>query len=146
MFNNAGGYNLSDIAAVTRANRTDYGDGMWGGSNAWWLIVLFLFCFNGNGNWGNGSRGTTTREEVAYGFDINGIERSLANIQSGLCDGFYAMNSSVMNGFHGVDNAICNLGYQTQQGFNATQVALMQGQNALSSQFAQCCQTINMAA
>lgn len=23
-----------------------------------------------------------------------------------------------MNGFHGVDNAICTLGYQTQQGFN----------------------------
>ena len=41
---------------------------------------------------------------------------------------FYAMNSSLMNGFHGVDNAICNLGYQTQQGFNT-----------LGSQMAQCC-------
>ena len=38
-----------------------------------------------------------------------------------------------------MDNAICNLGYQTQQGFNATQVALMQGNNALQAQLAQCC-------
>jgi hypothetical protein len=33
-----------------------------------------------------------------------------------------------MSGFHGVDNAICNLGYQTQSGFNA-----------LSTQMANCC-------
>ena len=32
------GYNLSDIAAVTRN-----GDGMWSGDGAWWLILLFLF-------------------------------------------------------------------------------------------------------
>lgn len=45
----------------------------------------------------------------------------------------------MMNGFHGVDNAICNLGYQTQQGFNSTNVALMQGQNALQTQLSDCC-------
>ena len=33
-----------------------------------------------------------------------------------------------MSGFHGVDNAICTLGYQTQTGFNG-----------LSSQLASCC-------
>lgn len=44
-----------------------------------------------------------------------------------------------MNGFHGVDNAICNLGYQTQQGFNTTNVTLMQAHNALQSQLANCC-------
>lgn len=49
------------------------------------------------------------------------------------------MNTSLLNGFNGVDNAICNLGYQTQNGFNATQVAMMQGQNALQAQLADCC-------
>ena len=56
-----------------------------------------------------------------------------------MCDGFYAQNTALMNGFHGIDNAICNLGYQTQQGFNTTNVALMQGQNALQAQLADCC-------
>jgi hypothetical protein len=37
----------------------------------------------------------------------------------GLADSTYALNNSIMNGFHGVDNAICNLGYQTQTGFNS---------------------------
>lgn len=63
----------------------------------------------------------------------------LNDIANGLCDGFYAQNTAVMNGFHGVDNAICNLGYQTQQGFNTTNVTLMQAQNALQSQLANCC-------
>ena len=36
----------------------------------------------------------------------------------GLADGVYTLNNSLMNGFHGVDNAICTLGYQNQQGFN----------------------------
>ena len=63
----------------------------------------------------------------------------LDGISQGICDGFYAVNASLMNGFHGVDNAICNLGYNVQQGFNATQLAMLQGQNALSTQLAQCC-------
>lgn len=52
---------------------------------------------------------------------------------------------AVANGFHGVDNAICNLGYTTQQGFNATQVAMLQGQNALQTQLADCCCTTQRA-
>lgn len=39
------GMSLSDIAAVTRDN-----DG-WGNGGAWWIIILFLFAFMGNG-WG----------------------------------------------------------------------------------------------
>lgn len=46
-----------------------------------------------------------------------------------------------MNGFNGVGNAICNLGNAMQGGFNTTQVALMQGQNALATQLADCCCT-----
>ena len=45
MFNNDG-YSLSDIAAVTGEN------GFNGNGGAWWIIILFLFCFMGWG--GNG--------------------------------------------------------------------------------------------
>ena len=36
----------------------------------------------------------------------------------GLADSTFALNNTIVNGFHGVDNAICTLGYQNQQGFN----------------------------
>jgi hypothetical protein len=50
MFKNAG-YNLSDIAAVTR-NGGGNGDGMFG-DNGWWIILLFLFA-----GWGRGGLGS----------------------------------------------------------------------------------------
>lgn len=106
-------------------------------------------------------QGTTTREEISYGFDMNGLENGIRGVQNGLCDGFYSLNNSLMSGFagvnanmasgfSGVDNAICNLGYQTQQGFNDTNTALlnathnqtiaaMQNQNALQTQLSECC-------
>lgn len=52
----------------------------------------------------------------------------MRGVQQGLRDGFYAQNTALMNGFHGVDNAVCQLGYNTQSGFNA-----------LASQLASCC-------
>lgn len=120
MFNNSNGYSLADIAAATGSNNRN--DGMWD-NGAWWIIILFLFCFNG-GMWGNGFgrgmgagspayQGTTTREEIAYGFDMNGLQNSIRGVQQGLCDGFYAMNTGMLNNFAGVNNAVCSLGYQT---------------------------------
>lgn len=80
-----------------------------------------------------------TQADIQRGFDTQSIIAKLDGISNGMCDGFYTQNTTLMNGFHGVDNAICNLGYQTQQGFNTTNVALMQGQNALQAQLADCC-------
>lgn len=138
---------LADIAAVTGNNRNN--DGMFGG-DGWWAIIIFALIFgwggfgNGFGGYGNGNGGgyvatAATQADIQRGFDNSTVLSKLDGITNGLCDGFYAVNTSLMNGFHGVDNAICNLGYQTQQGFNTTNVALMQGQSALQSQLADCC-------
>ena len=89
------GYNLSDIAAVTRNGS---GDGMWGGDGAWWLILLFLFAGWGNGGYGGGLGGNA-RDAVSYGFDINGLENGIRGLEHGICDGFYDMNTSLMTGF-----------------------------------------------
>lgn len=58
MFNsNSNGYSLADIAAAT-GNSGSKQDGVWGdGSGAWWIIILFLFCFAGG--WGNGGWAVT---------------------------------------------------------------------------------------
>ena len=48
----------------------------------------------------------------------------------GLADSTYALNNAITSGFHGVDNAICNLGYNVQSGFNS-----------LGHQISDCCCT-----
>ena len=90
------GYNLSDIAAVTRSGE----DGFFGGNNGWWIILLFLFGFGGGGfGWGNGAGNENVRDAVAYGFDINNLENGVRGLEHGICDGFYDMNTSLLTGF-----------------------------------------------
>nr|DAI50700.1 MAG TPA: hypothetical protein [Bacteriophage sp.] len=125
-----------------------YADGAGWGDGGWlWIIVVFALLFgwgnngfgNGFGNGGGYAATVATQADIQRGFDTQNIVGKLDGINNGLCDGFYAQNTALMNGFHGIDNAICNLGYQTQQGFNTTNVALMQGQNTLQAQLADCC-------
>lgn len=138
----------ADIAAVTRNNNGNGNCGGYGMGGDWLiaLIILFLFpmMFGGMGGWGNGgliaaANGALTRADLCSEFNFNGLESAVRGIQQGICDSTFALNNSINNGFHGVDNAICNLGFTTQQGFNQTNIALMQGQNALQAQLSQCC-------
>lgn len=139
MFNN-NGYSLSDIAAVSGNNRSNSG---FGDGDGWWIILLFLFGLGGWGNngWG-GNGGGTTREEIAYGFDMNGLSNSVRGVQQGLCDGFYAMNTGMLNGFSNVQSAMC-------QGFSGINMGAIQNNNALMAQLnnmaadsaACCCET-----
>lgn len=117
MFNGKG-YNLSDIAAVT-GNRN--GDGMWG-DNGWWIILLFLFAGwgrGGLGGFGGGYEGVpATQADVRAAVDQQTLISKLDNQTYGLADSTYALNNSIMSGFHGVDTAVCTLGYNMQNGFN----------------------------
>jgi hypothetical protein len=114
---NGSGYSLSDIAAVTGSNGGRGGNG-WG-DDYWWIIILLLCGWGNGGNgWGNNGGGTT-REEISYGFDMNGLENGIRGIQQGLCDGFYAMNTGMLNGFSGVQSTLC-------QGFSGVNDAITQ--------------------
>lgn len=115
-----------------------FGMGGMGGMGGIMPWLLMSGGFNGFG--GNGAvQGALTRSDLCSEFNFNGLENSVRGIQQGICDSTFVLNNTIQNGFHGVDNAVCNLGYTTQQGFNATQVALMQAQNALQAQAADCC-------
>ena len=106
-----------------------YGNSMWGGDWASWIILFLILGmfgwgngfgggFGGNGGTnGPGFQGWATRADINEGFALNGLQ-----------NGQNSIRDAVSNGFHGVDNAVCTLGYQTQQGFNA-----------LGAQMAQCC-------
>ena len=99
------------------------GGGMFGG-DGWLGLILFAMIF-GNGGWGGGFgggggfNGALTRAELYDGFATQNIDSAVRGVQQGICDSTYALNNSITSGFHGVDNAICTLGYQTQSGFNA---------------------------
>lgn len=128
---NKGGYNLSDIAAVTR------NDGMFGdGNGAWWLILLFMFGWGWGGNgfgggYNNVASNENVRDAIAYGFDINNMESGIRGLEHGLCDGFYDMNTSLLTGFG--DLAMSNM-----QNTNAITSQLA---NMAANQAACCCET-----
>ena len=125
MFNGKG-YDLSDIAAVTRT-----GDGFFGGDGAWWMLLLFFFCGWGGNGFG-GCRGTeNVRDAVAYGFDINNLENGVRGLEHGICDGFYDMNTSLLTGFG-------NIAMGNMQNTNAITSQLS---NMAATQAQCCCET-----
>ena len=104
-------YSLSDIRAATEHERDE---GFGGG--AWWIIILFLFMFGigGLGGFG-GQNGALTRAEMQQGFDTAEVTRKLDGLSYGLSDGFYAQNTTMLNGFAGVTAAVENARFAAQQ-------------------------------
>ena len=117
--------NLSaaDVAAVTRND----GFGGFNGDGAWWLIVLFLFIFNGNwGGFGNNGGYGGYGSEVQRGFDQSAVMNGITNIQNSLTNGFVDTAAALCNGFAGVNASI------NQQGFNLqSQIAQANSANQL---------------
>lgn len=122
----------SGIMPVMDVNRGyGYGDGFGcGGGWFMWIIVLFALM----GGWGNGfGRGYgngpgLTQVEMQQGFDTQSVLRKLDGIQNGLCDGFYAQNTTMLNGFNGVQRDLC-------QGFASVNAGI--AENRFAAQ--QCC-------
>lgn len=104
------GMTPADVAAVTR-NNEGY-DGFGGG---WcWIIILFvLFAWGGNGFGNKGE--ALTRAELCDGFNFQNVERGITGIQNGLCDGFYAQNTTMLQGFNSIGTAIAENRFSSQQ-------------------------------
>lgn len=165
MFNQGygAGYSLADIAAATGTSRNGGNDGFGWGGDGWWIILLFLFAGwggNGWGGFGGGAGSGTVKEEIAYGFDMNGLDDNVRGVQQGLCDGFYAMNTGMLNGFGNLQNSLCQefasltgtlvaTNDSLRAAINADTVAGMQNTNTIVGQLhdmaaanaACCCET-----
>ena len=114
---------------VTPANGSGNGFGF-GGDGAWFLIILFLFAFcgwGGNG-WGNSGNSGGVVDGYVLASDFSNIERKMDLINGGLCDGFYAVNNTLLTGFGNAELSRAN-----------QQAALMQQLNAMQMQTANCC-------
>ena len=122
-------YSLSDIAAVTGGNR----GGMFGGDGDWgaWIILFLLFGLFGRGGYGGfgggGGQPCATQADVRAAVDQQTLISKLDQQTYGLADSTYALNNTIVNGFHGVDNAICNLGYQLKDCCCETQRLIERG-------------------
>lgn len=114
---------------VTPANGSGNGFGF-GGDGAWFLIILFLFAFcgwGGNG-WGNNGNSGGVVDGYVLASDFSNIERKMDLINGGLCDGFYAVNNTLLTGFGNAELSRAN-----------QQAALMQQLSAMQMQAADCC-------
>lgn len=90
----------ADIAAVTGKNQCGYGDGF--GYGGGWIWVILLFVLFGYGRNGNG----LTQVELQNGFDTQSLLRGQEGIKNGLYDGFYAQNTTMLQGFNGIGREV----------------------------------------
>lgn len=148
MFNNDGGYSLSDIAAATGGSRGGFG---FGDSNGWWIILLFLFALGGNwgnrGGYGGGGSDASTiiypmanqTEVINNGFNNAAIQSALNGISTSLCSGFAGVTAATTAS----QNALAQQMYSNQladlERSFAAQTAATANSQALQAQLAQCC-------
>ena len=136
MFNTGNCPSIPIVANLDGNNGNNWNDGSW----LWFLIVVFaIFGGWGNGFGGFGGTNGGVGSEIQRGFDNQAVVSKLDGISNGLCDGFYAMNNSMLTGFNGINTNIMQTGYGIQQAVNADTVANMQNTNALQTQIANCC-------
>lgn len=139
MFNTG---NCASVPLVANIDGNGNNNG-WGAEGSWLWFIIVIFAIFGWGGFGNGFGGNGMNggvgSEIQRGFDNQAVISKLDGISNGLCDGFYAMNSSMLTGLNGINTNIMQTGYGIQQAVNADTVANMQNTNALQSQLANCC-------
>ena len=94
-----------------------------------WAVIILAMLFGGGGfgygGFGGGYlNGALTRAELYDGFAIQNIDSAVRGVQNGISDATYALNNSITSGFHGVDRAVCDLGYAMKDCCCTTQRAI----------------------
>ena len=109
----------ASTAALLNSNNTN---DMWP-----WMAMMNggMGGFGGGGDYG---APPATQADVRAAVDQQTLLSKLDQQTYGLADSTYAITNALTNGFHGVDNAICTLGYNLQGGLNT-----------LAHQISDCC-------
>lgn len=101
------------------------GFGNWG--DGIWAVIILAILFGGGNLGGFGGFGGNGGGNMSAGFAWSGLDNGIRGVQQGICDATFALNNTIVNGFHGVDNAICNLGYRQQECCCSTQRLVERG-------------------
>ncbi len=101
------------------------------------IALIVIAAIFGNGNFGfggnNNGRGDAERQMLMDAIQRNGID--IAQLASAVgCS-----KDQILAGINAVSTAICNQSAQMGQGFNQVLTAMLQGNNALTSQICECC-------
>lgn len=114
----------------------------WGGEGSWFIILFLIFAmfgWGGYGGFGGNGNGSGVVDGYVLTSDFANIERKLDGVNNGLSDGFYAMNTGMLNGFANVTQAV-NQGFsQAEIARCNAQMAFMQQFNAIQQQISNCC-------
>ena len=112
------GVSLADIAAVTD-NRDGMFDGAGGGGM--WIFALLILLLIGGGGFFGGARNVNgepvTEAGLCNAMNFNNLEKSVGRL-----------NDNLTNTYIGLQNGMCQMGYETLKNFGTTQ-----------NQIAQCC-------
>jgi hypothetical protein len=119
------GIGLGDAMLLAQRNSGCDANNMYSNPFVW--LIWLAFFGGGNGGFGfGGGNGALTRAELTQGFNDQDTRAGIRGIQQGLCDGFYANNTTMLQGFNGIQRDLCagfssvtaglnQLGYQQQQ-------------------------------
>ena len=120
-----------------------YGNNGYGfGGDGWWIILLFLLV--GANGWGNGFGGGYgggagfVDSSIQRGFDQSAVMSGISGLTSAVTSGFGDVQTALCGGFAGVNSNIANGFAQAEIAANARQIADLQQNFALQSQFADC--------
>lgn len=118
------GFSAADIAAVTNSNRNGWGDGYG------WIWIILIFAIFGNGFWGggNGDRYATTGD-VQRGFDTQTLNSKIDALGANLNGRLEGINSGICSSAYENARMIDNAALANANGFNQTQMAIMQNGN-----------------
>lgn len=136
--------------AMGQDNNNSGGDWFGGGSGGWLGILLLIALLGGGIGWGGGFggfgggaglQGMATRADINEGFALNNITSGITAIQQGIADATYALNNSLMTGFHGVDRGLCDLSHQLSDCCCENRAAIAQVRYDMATQ---ACDTRNL--
>lgn len=100
------------------------------------LIVIAAIFGNGNGNGifgGGNNQSSEAREMIMQTLNRNGVDIAA------LAQAVNTSSDQILAGVNAVSQSICGLGSQLGQNTNSILTAMLQGNNALTSQIASCC-------
>ena len=155
-----GGLSASDVALLTGNGGNNGG---FGNGDSWWVIIFVILAllgwggngfgngFGGGNGGGNGFYGfgynpccaPATQQGLSDAFNFNNLDNGIRGISNGLCDGFYAVNTSILNLGQTLLQCCCDTkmaimqnGYETRDAINmnsnAIQSSLCQGFNGIT--------------
>ncbi len=136
--------------AMGQDNGNNNGNGLFGGDGGWLGILLLIALLGGGIGWGGGFggfgggaglQGMATRADINEGFALNNITSGITAIQQGIADATYALNNSLMTGFHGVDRGLCDLSHQLSDCCCENRAAIAQVRYDMATQ---ACDTRNL--